>query len=385
MTQTRGIYLDNAATTPLRKEVRDVMIGIIENGLVGNPSSMHQYGRKARVIIEDTRKYVAKSLHCNSSEIVFTSGGTEADNTALMLPIRDLGVKRIITSPIEHHAVLYTAECIQRYYNIDLQLLKVNAKGEVDFNHLEDLLKDEIPTLVSLMHGNNEIGNLLDIKQVGELCRKYRSIFHSDTVQTVGHYNLNLEELPVDFITASSHKFYGPKGVGFLYINKNLKVASLITGGGQERNMRSGTENVIGIAGLKVALERSLDFLKDEKAHILSLKKHLIEKVRDELPSTVFNGLSGEIDRSLYTILSIGFPELLNYNMLLFNLELRRVAASGGSACASGSLRGSHVVKAIAPGAEYPVMRLSMSKNNTLDEINKVVEVLKELSQNYSP
>ncbi len=375
------IYLDNAATTPFRKEVKERMMELIEEGPFGNPSSTHQYGRKARVIVEDTRRYIAQSLRCHTGEIVFTSGGTEADNAALILPVRDLGIKRIITSPLEHHAVLHTSEYIQRNYQVELQLLKVNSKGEVDINHLEDLLKDEKPTLVSLMHGNNEIGNLLDIVQTGALCRQYGALFHSDTVQTVGHFDLNLEDLPVDFITASSHKFYGPKGVGFLFINKDVKVASFITGGAQERNMRGGTENILGLAGLKTALEQCLIKLEEEKAHILSLKRHLIEKIKSDIPTAIFNGMSADLDKSLYTVLSIGFPELKNDNMLLFNLDLKGIAVSGGSACASGSLQGSHVISAVTPAAEYPVVRISMGKDNTEQEIDVMVEALKELNQ----
>jgi len=374
-----SIYLDNAATTPLRQEVKDKMVELIQEGAYGNPSSTHQFGRKSRVIVEETRKSIAKNLNCSAGEIVFTSGGTEADNAALMLPVRDLGIKRIITSPIEHHAVLHAAESIQRNYGVDLQLLKVNEQGEIDLNQLEDLLKDEKPTLVSLMHGNNEIGNLLDIHRVGSLCKNYGALFHSDTVQTVGHYNIDLSGLPVDFITASAHKFYGPKGTGFLYINKSVKVASFITGGAQERNMRGGTENILGLTGLKASLEYSLENLAKEEEHVRSLKKHLIEKLQEQVPAVTFNGLSGEMDKSLYSVLSLSFPSLKNDNMLLFNLDLKGIAVSGGSACASGSLQGSHVISALAPDSDYPVVRVSMGINNTIEEIETLVETLKSL------
>ncbi|MGB0177605.1 MAG: cysteine desulfurase family protein, partial [Owenweeksia sp.] len=257
------IYLDNAATTPLREEVKERMVSLLD-GPFGNPSSTHQFGRKSRALVEDARRYIAKSLHCTPHEIIFTSGGTEADNMALTISVRDLGARRIITSPIEHPAVLRTAEALAEKQGTRLDLVRIDAKGTVDLDHLEELLKDEQPTLVSLMHGNNEVGNLLDIMQTGELVKKYGAYFHSDTVQTVGHFDLHLDELPVDFIAASAHKFYGPKGVGFLYMSNRVKAGPLIYGGGQERGMRSGTENAFSIAAMHTALQACYENLASE-------------------------------------------------------------------------------------------------------------------------
>lgn len=373
------IYLDNAATTPIRKEVQQHMIEVLQ-GPFGNPSSTHQYGRKTRSIVETARKYIAQSLNCSTGEITFTSGGTEADNCALFLPVRDLGVKRIITSPIEHHAVLHTAEHIAKNHNVKLELVRLKNNGVVDLDHLEELLKDETPTLVSLMHGNNEIGNLLDLKQTAELCKKHNALFHSDTVQTVGHYDIDLKEIPVDFITASAHKFYGPKGVGFLYVRGGTKVGSFVTGGAQERNMRGGTENILGIAGMHKALETALLKLDNEQAHILSLKKYFIEKLQKEFPEVVFNGQSGSLTESLYSVLSVGFPWMENDSMFMFTMDLHGIAVSGGSACTSGSLKGSHVISSILPDADFPVARFSFGKDNTFEELDRSIEVLQEVT-----
>lgn len=376
---TDPVYLDNAATTPLRKEVQQHMIEMIQ-GPFGNPSSTHQYGRKTRSIVESARKFIANSLNCSTGEIFFTSGGTEADNAALLLPVRDLGIKRIITSSIEHHAVLHTAEHIAEKYNVKLELVKLREDGEVDLSHLEELLKEEVPTLVSLMHGNNEIGNLLDLKAAARLCKEYGALIHSDTVQTVGHYDLDLKEIPVDFITASAHKFYGPKGVGFLYVRSGLKVQALISGGAQERNMRGGTENIIGIAGMHKALETAMLNLDVEQAHILSLKKYFIDKLRENFPEVVFNGKSGSLTDSLYSVLSVGFPWMENDSMFMFNMDLHGIAVSGGSACSSGSLKGSHVINTLMPGADFPVARFSFGKDNTFKDLDRSITVLQELA-----
>lgn len=373
----KPIYLDYAATTPLRKEVKEYMLEVME-GPFGNPSSTHSFGRKSRIVVEQARKYVAKALNCSGAEIIFTSGGTEADNAALLLSVRDLGVTRIITSRVEHHAVLHAAESLQRNYGTVLEFVDLDEQGAVKLEHLERLLADEQPTLVSLMHGNNEIGNLLDLKATGELCRKYGAYFHSDTVQTVGHFPLDLAELPIDFLSASAHKFYGPKGVGFLYANSRVKIASFITGGAQERNMRGGTENIIGLAGLHKALQLSLDTLEEERAHIKGLKTYFMEGLQ-QLGAVVFNGRSGDLDHSLYTVLSVGFPELADNNMFLFTLDLKGIAVSGGSACASGSLKGSHVMEQLMPQATHPVVRFSFGKDTTKEELDFVLAELKHL------
>ncbi len=356
------------------------MISMLE-GPFANPSSTHQYGRKSRAVVEEARKFIAKSLHCSTGEIIFTSGGTEADNMALVLPVRDLGVKRIITSPVEHHAVLHTAEALHRNYGTNLQFVRLFENGAVDLNHFEELLQSEEPTLVSLMHGNNEVGNLLDLKATGKLCRKYEAYFHSDTVQTVGHFEIDLAETPIDFITASAHKFYGPKGVGFLFMRSSVKVSAFISGGAQERNMRGGTENILGIAGLHQALKYSLENLESERAHIEGLKKYFIDQLRQNYPKVIFNGQSGDLENSLYTVVSVGFPQLENDSMFLFNLDLRGIAVSGGSACASGSLQGSHVIEQLHPGTQFPVIRFSFGKDTSREELDYALAVLAEVAK----
>ena len=349
------------------------------DGSFGNPSSVHQFGRKSRTLVEEARKYIAGSLNCSTGEIVFTSGGTEADNAALLLPVRDLGIQRIITAPTEHHAVLHVAESLAEKYGVTLELLPVSENGEPGLNQLRSLLQKDIPTLVSLMHGNNEIGNLIDLHEVGGICREYGALFHSDTVQTVGHFSFDLASTPVDFITASAHKFHGPKGVGFLYVNKELRVSSFITGGAQERNMRGGTENILGITGLHTALKAAHNNLTAESEYITGLKRYFLAELRQEFPEMIVNGLGAEQDRSLYTVLNVGFPMLENDSMFLFNLDLRGIAVSGGSACASGSAKGSHVIEAISPEINYPVIRFSFGKDNTRGDLDYVLSVLREV------
>lgn len=374
----KKIYLDNAATTPLRSEVKERMMDLLE-GPHGNPSSTHQFGRKAKIVVEEARKYVASALNCTGNEIVFTSGGTEADNSAILCAVRDLGVKRIITSPIEHHAVLHTTEAMAKNYHVRLEFVDLLEDGSVDLEHLERMLKEEVPTLVTLMHGNNEIGNLLDLKVVGGLCRSHNAYFHTDTVQTVGHYPINLQELEVDFLVASSHKFYGPKGVGFLYINHRIKVWPFIEGGAQERNRRGGTENILGIGGMHTALQASLNNMEFENAHILNLKKHLISKLKTEMEGVLFNGNCEDLEKSMVSLVSARFPSLPKDNMHLFTLDMQGIALSGGSACTSGSQQGSHVIQAIYANNEYPVIRFSIGKDNTIEEIGLVVDALKKM------
>lgn len=372
------VYLDHAATTPLRAEVKARLKELID-GPFGNPSSTHQFGRKARSIIESARKDIAQSLNCSAGEIVFTSGGTEADNMALLLSVQELGVKRIITSPTEHHAVLHTAEKIAADHNIELVLLHISALGEPDLDQLESLLADGIPSLVSLMHGNNEIGNMIDLKEVGELCHRYGALFHSDTVQTIGHFEFDLANTPVDFVTASAHKFHGPKGVGFLYVDKAVKLTSMIIGGSQERGHRGGTENIFGIAGMQAALRAAHQNLASEASSIKELKSRFLQDLQGLFPGLEINGLSYDMERSLYTVLSVGFPMMDNDAMFLFNLDLRGIAISGGSACASGSNQGSHVIEAIRPGINHPIARFSFGKDNTREQLDRVLSVLKEM------
>lgn len=373
----RAIYLDNAATTPLRKEVKERMAELLD-APYGNPSSSHQFGRKSRIVVENSRKTVARLMGCTPGEIVFTSGGSEADNMALQLPVRDLGIKRIITSPIEHPAVLNAAELLARNNGTEIAYVGLLSDGHVDMDSLEELLKESKPTLVSLMHGNNEVGNLLDLRRTGELCRKYEALFHSDTVQTVGHFEFDLKNLPIDFISASAHKFNGPKGVGFLYANSSLKLGPLVAGGGQERGMRAGTENVIGIGALETALSCAYENLEEEKTRIKGFKNLLIQKLREIYPNVQFNGGCAS-DQSLDTVVSAAFPGVTDAGMFLFNMDLKGIAVSGGSACASGSLRGSHVISTLYPDTEYPVLRFSFGIENRPEDVDQAVEALQSI------
>ena len=370
------IYLDNAATTPIREEVVDAMIPVLRNQY-GNPSSIHGFGREVRAAIETARKKVATLLHTSPSEIFFTSGGTEANNTAIRCTILDMKLKHAITSPIEHHAVLHTLEDLAERGIIKLSLVKIDPQGKVDLENLEELLKNNERSFVSLMHANNEIGTVLPIEKAGTICRKYDAVFHSDTVQTMGHFRHNLNELPVDFVSCAAHKFHGPKGVGFLYINHRVKIKPFITGGAQERNMRGGTENVYGIIGLAKALELAYEEMDEDIRYISSLKKYMINRLREEIPGVAFNGDISE--NSLYTVLNVSFPPSENSEMLLFNLDIAGIAASGGSACSSGSDVGSHVLKAIQSDPDRPAIRFSFSRFNTKDEIDYCVEKLREL------
>ncbi len=370
------VYLDNAATTPLDPEVLNAMLPVMQKGF-GNPSSIHSFGREARAAIEQARKTVAKLVNASPSEIFFTSGGTEANNTAICCTIRDLGIKHAITSPIEHHAVLHTLEAQAKAGLIKLSLVEVDEKGKVNLDHLEKLLAENDRSLVSLMHANNELGNLLPVKEVGEICAKYNAVFHSDTVQTMGHYPFNLQEVNVHFVTCAAHKFHGPKGIGFLYINSKVKIHPFILGGAQERNMRGGTENVYGIIGLARALELCYEHLTEHKTQIDQLKDYMANKLRKEIPGVEFNG--DTLGNALYTVLNVSFPPTDIAEMLLMNLDINGVAASGGSACSSGSDVGSHVLTAIKVNPDRPSVRFSFSKYSTREEVDYAVEKLKEM------
>jgi cysteine desulfurase len=370
------IYFDNAATTPIDPEVVKTMLPYLTEHF-GNPSSIYSYGRESRMAIEKSRKSVAKILQAQPSEIFFTSGGTESSNTAIFASVRELQCKRIITSPIEHHATLHTCNHLAQLGEAELVLVNILPNGHVDLDDLEVKLKEsDKKTLVTLMHANNEIGNITDIQKVGILCQKYQALFHTDTVQTVGHFPINLSELHIDFITGSGHKFHGPKGIGILYINGRNKIHPLIHGGGQERNMRAGTENVYGIIGFAKALEITSENQEKEKEHILRLKKYLKHRISTEITGVVFNGdPDGE---SLYTLLNVGFPHTDKTEMLLFNLDIRNICASGGSACSSGANQGSHVINALNKEPQSTI-RFSFSKYNTIEEIDSLVVHLKEL------
>jgi len=376
------VYLDNAATTRLDPEVLDAMLPLLTDHF-GNPSSIHSHGRTVRTAVEKARKTVAMLLNTSPAEIFFTSGGTEADNTAIRSSIETYGLTHAITSPLEHHAVLHTLEHLARHDRVELSLVNVDENGHIDLAHLEELLRSHPRSLVSLMHGNNEIGNLLDMNQVGELCRQYEAIFHSDTVQTMGHFRHNLQELPVDFIVGAAHKFHGPKGVGFLYVNAGrTKIMPFIHGGAQERNMRGGTENIYGIVGLAKALEIAYRDMEQHRRHITGLKRRMIEQLREKLPEVQFNGDSANIDGSLYTVLNVSLPPSDISDMLLFNLDIAKISASGGSACSSGSNVGSHVLAAL-PGIDPDrgYVRFSFGKYNTAEEIDYAVDTLVGLYQ----
>lgn len=371
------IYFDNAATTTMDPAVLEAMLPYMTTHF-GNPSSIYSYGRENRLAIETARKTVARILNAHPGEIFFTSGGTESDNMAISAAIHDLGCRHIITSPIEHHAVLHTVEHWDKEDVVTSSFVKLLPDGHVDLQNLEaQLANHKERCFVSLMHANNEIGNLLDIYAAGEICKKYNAIFHSDTVQTVGHYKIDLRSKPVHFATGAGHKFHGPKGVGILYINDNIKIKPLILGGGQERNMRAGTENVYGIVGFAKALELADSTLEQDSVYIQGLKTYMIEQLQQQIPAVQFNG--DYAGRSLYTVLNVSFPKTEKSEMLLFSLDMQGICVSGGSACSSGADVGSHVIRAISTNPNRVPVRFSFSKHNTKEEVEIVVAKLKEL------
>ncbi len=372
------IYLDNAATTPLDKEVIAEMVNVMEN-YYGNPSSIHAQGREVRTLIEKARKTVAGLLNAAPAEVFFTSGGTEADNTAIRCGIAAYGIKHAITSKIEHHAVEHTLNMLLKQGVIDkLSFVNIDSKGNVDYAHLEELLQNNERSFVSLMHANNELGTLTNMERVGDLCEQYEAIYHCDTVQTMGHYPHDVKKLKAHFIVCAAHKLHGPKGVGFLYVNHRIKITPMIFGGSQERNMRGGTENVYGIVGLAKALEVAYAEMDEHQQYIQSLKSYMIDKLKAEVPGIEFNG---EIEpaNSLYTVLNVSFPEMDMADMLLFNLDINGISASGGSACSSGSNIGSHVLTGIQADPARPSVRFSFSKYNTKEELDFVIGKIKQI------
>jgi cysteine desulfurase len=371
------VYLDNAATTPLDPEVFEAMKPFMMEDF-GNPSSTHAHGRKVRAAIESSRKKVAELLNCTPGEIIFTSGGTEADNAILRSAAVTYDIKNIISTPIEHHAVTHTVEHLGKH-GINVHMVKLDAKGHVDMDDLTKLLRNNPKSVVSLMHANNEIGNLLDITRVGELCNEYNAFFHSDTVQTVGHYKHDMKTLQVCGMTAAAHKFHGPKGIGFMYIRKDKKIHSFIHGGAQERNMRGGTENVYGIIGLAKALEIAYRDMDEHIHYIKGLKSRMITRLKEQIPGITFNGDSENLEKSLYTVLNVSLPESDENDMLLFNLDLQGISASGGSACSSGATTGSHVLGSLYPNSKRGAVRFSFSKYNKPEEIDFAVSKLAEL------
>lgn len=375
--EKKQVYLDNAATTPIDPLVIEAMMPWFKEHH-GNPSSTHAFGRKTKTAIEQARRSIAKSLNCTPSEIYFTSGGTEADNLAMHIALNDLGCKHIITSAIEHSAVIKTAQMMEAQGRAKLSLVQLNPDGHVNLSDLERLLQSPEKSFVTLMHGNNEIANLLPIKEVSALCSKYNAVFHSDTVQTMGHYRFNLAETPIHFLNASAHKFHGPKGVGFIYINKLIKGHADVTGGGQERGMRGGTENIYGIIGMAKALELCHEAMEEHQHYVSGLKGHMAEALEKRFHGIRFNGDSRS-EHSLYTVLNVTLPETNQSDMMLFLLDLEGVACSGGSACSSGATKGSHVLEAIgALMPNQPSIRFSFSRLNTKDEIDWVLERIEQ-------
>lgn len=377
--EMQRIYFDNAATTNLDTEVLEAMMPYLTEKY-GNPSSIYSYGRETKMAIENARKSVARILGCKPGEIFFTSGGTESSNTAINAAITDLGCTNIISSPLEHHATLHTVENLANSGKVTLQLVKLDAKGHLDLKHLEELLASaKGKTLITLMHANNEVGNLLKVKAVSELAEKYGAIFHSDMVQTIGHYPVNLTNLNVHFASSAGHKFHGPKGVGILYINENISIKPMICGGAQERNMRAGTENLYGIVGYAKALELATERQEQDSAYIADLKQYMMTRLGETFDGISFNGDAK--GSSLYTVLNVGFPKTEKSDMLLFNLDMAGICVSGGSACSSGANSVSHVIKAIYNGQSENIVpiRFSFSRHNTKEEVDIVIEKLKEL------
>jgi cysteine desulfurase len=374
------VYLDNAATTPLDEAVFEEMRPFMLD-MYGNPSSIHTHGRQVRAGIERARKKVADLLNTSPSEIFFTSGGTEADNTAIRCTVEDYQVQHIISSSVEHHAVLHCVERLHKTGKVQLHLLSLDERGNISIDELESLLKQYPNALVSLMHANNEIGNIIDIKSIGEMVKSYKGFFHSDTVQTMGHYKHDLQNLDINFLVGSAHKFHGPKGIGFLYVNHEKTIQPFIHGGAQERNMRGGTENVYGIIGLAKALEIAYSDMANHETHVKALKSRAISNLKESITDVDFNGMSGDMDNSLYTVLNICIPPSDNNDMLLFNLDINGVSVSGGSACSSGSEVGSHVITALKKDPERGAVRFSFSRMNTIEEIDFATAKLAELTQ----
>ena len=376
-----NIYFDNAATTPLRKEVISSISEVMQE-CFGNPSSTHAFGRTAKTHIETARKEIAKQINAAPQEIIFTSGGTESDNMILHCAVKDLGVKSIISSPIEHHAVLHAIEALEEVFGISTAYVKTDDKGVVDLGDLEALLKSsKEKTLVSLMHVNNEIGNVLDLEVVGKLCHQYEAYFHTDAVQGIGHFTFDMETLPVDFLSAGAHKFHGPKGIGFSFVRKNSGLQSFIYGGAQERGLRAGTESVHNIVGMNKALKLAYKNLEDERQKVLDVKNHFIDQITTVFPEVQFNGLCDDPDKSTYTLVNVALPIPKEKALMLdFHLDLNGIACSKGSACQSGSQSGSHVLNTIRSQKtdDWPSLRFSFSILNSKREVDHLIQVLKE-------
>jgi cysteine desulfurase len=377
-TASKTVYFDNAASTPLDPQVLEAMLPFMLEH-VGNPSSVHSHGRKLRAAIENARKTIAHLINAAPAEVFFTSGGTEGDNYAAVGSIRALGLQHAITSPLEHHAVLHTLEALAKAGDVELSYVRHDERGRLDLGHLAELLATHPRSFVSLMHANNEIGNLNDIQTIGEICQRYDAIFHTDTVQTMGHYPHDLQQLKAHFLVGSAHKLHGPKGIGFVYQRGGMQVDPLIHGGSQERNLRAGTENVAGIVGLAKALEIAYAGMSNHQQHIQQLKDRFIAKLTAEIDDVQFNGTSAEANESLYTVLNVSLPPSDISEMLLFNLDINKVSVSGGSACTSGANAGSHVLTALGADPMRGAIRFSMSKYNTVEEVDFAVAQLARL------
>lgn len=377
------VYFDNAATTPMRKQVIESVSTVMES-CFGNPSSTHSYGRTAKTYIETARKGIAALLQAEPQEIIFTSGGTESDNMILNCAVNDLNVTTLISSPLEHHAVLHALDALKKSHNVKVCYVEVNAKGTPDLDHLESLLsRDNSKKLVSLMHVNNEIGNLLDLEKVGEICHKHQALFHTDAVQGIGHFSFNMQELPIDFLSSAAHKYHGPKGIGFSYVRKNSGLKPFIHGGSQERGLRAGTEAVHSIVGMHKALDLAYENLENERKQISSLKQYFISSLTEVFPKAHFNGCSGELEKSTYTLVNVALPIGDEKSGLLdFHLDLKGIACSKGSACQSGSSSGSHVLNSIQTEEhkKWPSLRFSFSIFNTKEEVDYVIKTLKDFA-----
>ncbi|MGB0838767.1 MAG: cysteine desulfurase family protein [Chitinophagales bacterium] len=372
-----AIYFDNAATSPLDSEVLATMLPFLETHH-GNPSSVHQLGRKTRAAIERVRKAIAQSINASTGEIFFTSGGTESTNAIFCGAVRDLGVKHIITSPLEHHCVLHTVEHLCHTHQIHAHYAGLLPNGHIDLEDLRSQLQSlNEPTLVSLMHGNNEIGNLLDLEKVADICAENNAFFHSDTVQTFGFHRFDVQKTKFSFMTGSAHKFYGPKGIGFLYINGDNNIKPNMFGGAQERNMRAGTENLYGIVGLGKAVEIAYRDFDTVHEHIKTLKQHFITAIKALIPDVSFNGDAE--GASLDKVINVSFPKRLSGDLLLMNLDIAGICASGGSACSSGSVVGSHVLNAMGVASDVSNVRFSFSKYNTIEEIEECMRQLAKI------
>ncbi len=375
------VYFDNAATTKLRKEVIEVMMEAM-NSSYGNPSSSHSFGRTSRALIESSRKEIAKHLNVNAEEIVFTSCGTESNNSILRSAIDFLDVKTIITSKIEHYAILNVVDFLKTK-KIRVEYVNIDDDGNIDLEHLRSLAKiDDSKKIVSLMYVNNEIGNILDIAEVSQICQENSVLFHTDAVQAIGHFKIDLKQIKIDFLSASAHKFHGPKGVGFSYIRKNVLSEAFILGGQQERGLRAGTEAVHNIVGMSKALSISYNNLEKEFIHIKELKSYFVSKLKSVFPNTFFNGNSDNLIKNSYLIINVALPiSSSKIDLLNFQLDLKGIACSKGSACQSGAALGSHVIKNIESKSNWPSLRFSFSSYNTFKEIDYLMEILRSFEK----